>query len=133
MVCVVCKNERKIYAGGACISCYTKLKKRKLTVPQLQALMEITHCQVCQRPVDQTVRQGKRGSNKGKACIDHDHETDLVRGILCPNCNLIEGYLNKLDDPEKWITNLVDYLNNPPLEADQIYVPKLKKLRNKEL
>jgi len=31
-------------------------------------------------------------------CIDHDHGTGLIRGVLCRFCNALEGMLNKKAD-----------------------------------
>ena len=46
------------------------------------------------------------GGNK-KACIDHDHQTGIVRGLLCTRCNTALGMLD--DDPQK-ISLLSTYL-----------------------
>ena len=37
-------------------------------------------------------------NNKTKPCIDHDHSTGQIRGVLCGACNLAIGYLQDSAD-----------------------------------
>lgn len=41
------------------------------------------------------------------ACVDHEHTTDQVRGILCQNCNKALGFLN---DNKQTMLNMIDYI-----------------------
>jgi hypothetical protein len=44
---------------------------------------------------------------KQALCVDHDHTTKVVRGLLCPGCNRSLGYVK---ESIKTLTNLVSYL-----------------------
>lgn len=59
----------------------------------------------------------KRGSKRtGALCIDHDHYTNHVRGLLCNNCNRSLGYAK--DDPII-LRRLADYL-----DEDRVHTPR---------
>lgn len=44
-------------------------------------------------------------------CLDHDHETGRIRGVLCQNCNGIEGKIHNLVRRARRQMSKVDFLN----------------------
>lgn len=74
-------------------------RRYKLTEEQYTWLMLVTNCQVCHREL------GERG--RAKRCIDHDHATGKIRGVLCIGCNTGLGSLN--DSPDN-LRRAAEYL-----------------------
>ena len=61
-------------------------------------------CPICNRPLSEEYR---------RPCVDHDHETGKIRGIIHSGCNLLVGILEKdmsIDLANK-INNIINYLN----------------------
>jgi len=48
--------------------------------------------------------------NTGDACVDHNHQTGAVRGLLCSGCNTGLGLLRENPDV---ILGLIEYLKEP--------------------
>jgi hypothetical protein len=62
------------------------LKKYGIDEEYFEALYQAFRgrCGICGYPLKREVR-GK--GTEGRACIDHDHKTGNIRGILCHRCN----------------------------------------------
>jgi len=55
------------------------------------------------------------GELKEKMCLDHNHETDEIRGILCVTCN--SGLGQFYDNPD-YLTSAAGYLRKGPVARD---------------
>lgn len=44
------------------------------------------------------------------SCLDHNHRTGLIRGVLCRNCNGIEGKIHNLANRAKRTLTTKDFL-----------------------
>jgi hypothetical protein len=61
-------------------------EKHRVTVEYLKSLLESQNylCPICDKQFDQSVLTSR-------AVLDHDHETDKIRGYICNNCNIAIG------------------------------------------
>lgn len=84
-----------------------RLEKYGMTREQYAAMLEAQNgkCAVCGASV--SVHISKYGVHS-PLCIDHDHKTGKVRGLLCNNCNSALGHAH--DNPDI-LLKLVAYLN----------------------
>jgi hypothetical protein len=62
-------------------------------------------------------------SLKGYLCVDHDHKTGKIRGLLCRRCNVALGLVN---DNTTILIKMIDYLT--PNEAALAYDAAARKL-----
>ena len=82
------------------------VKSYGMTLEQYDKLLATQNggCAVCGTKEAKTKRNGR-------FCIDHDHKTGEIRGLLCAPCNRGIGLLG--DDPER-LKAASDYLLAPP-------------------
>jgi hypothetical protein len=85
-----------------CRSCRAHHRRiARLSKAEYEALLQAQNnaCAICLRSVEETNRS---------LHVDHDHTTNLVRGLLCAKCNLGLGYfkdnINNLDSAKSYLT-----------------------------
>ena len=71
-------------------------------------------CAICGQ--DGKLRASAQQSNVN-LCVDHDHTTGKVRGLLCNTCN---SALGQFKDSETILLTAINYLNKPKLEFKPI-------------
>ena len=74
----------------------------KMSEEQMIEALKTTHCEICKNKLSDTPH------DKRQSCIDHCHETLVVRGVLCRACNLMIGFA---EDDEQILLNAIKYLN----------------------
>lgn len=78
-------------------------KNYNLTIDEFNELWQLQEgkCAIC------GLLMNPKGRKKNSLCVDHNHKTGEVRGLLCRGCNHAIG--NLYDDPEV-IMNAAEYL-----------------------
>ena len=66
---------------------YGKASRFKTTVEHIRLLMEVERCEICGKDFNEEHSRNKH--------IDHNHDTDQIRGVLCASCNVKLGYYEK--------------------------------------
>lgn len=89
------KEYTKLYGRRKCLERYG------ITAHDFEQMLDRQNgvCAVCK----ETQLGGKN------LCIDHDHKTGKVRGLLCVACNMAIGYMK--DDPQR-LRAAADYLSS---------------------
>jgi hypothetical protein len=105
-ICAVCHKKRHIYYDtNVCTTCYRFTHKYQININELIDLRKIDKCQLCGIEVSHHI-----GNGNGRAVIDHDHQTNKVRGVLCVHCNLIEGMIRDKQHLDSFYQNYLSYL-----------------------
>lgn len=114
-ICKKCKVEKSITDFGihtgnnkynlsrVCKECnrevdkFSTINKYGLSKKDFIAMLENqdSKCKICKSEIKYMSRFNNRTES---ACVDHDHKTGKVRGLLCSNCNRGIGLLK--DDPK---------------------------------
>ena len=76
--------------------------KFNLTMEEVDELLSIKDCEICGTEL---IRGCKK--HPDRACVDHDHTTKEIRGVLCNSCNLLLGYAK---DDIKRLYRAINYL-----------------------
>lgn len=99
-----CQNE-KYGASAYCSPCKNSKQRYGLSVPDRQLILENQghKCLICNSHI---LFDGE--NFQSRACVDHDHKTGSVRGIICRNCNTWLGYL---ENKNIALSTLQEYLN----------------------
>lgn len=111
-ICTSCGKEAR-KGRTQCMPCYMfprNLRKYGLSLEGYEALLAEQGgvCAICKLP-----ETSERLNKVRRLCIDHDHETGAIRGLLCNRCNRVIGLM---DDDPVILGEAMDYLSSVSLE-----------------
>lgn len=96
------RKENRLKEARSRRKCFLK-RGYSLSPEKVEALLK-TQEGVC---ANQGCRRKVPGKKRREWCIDHDHKTNKVRGLLCNYCNVALGMVN---DNIEVLLGLVEYL-----------------------
>ena len=93
-----------------CCACTHLKRKYGVTVPERQFILDKQKgkCKLCKTPIAFSGKKYRSYGDKD-AVLDHCHDSDKIRGVLCGPCNLGLGFFR--DDIER-LKSAIEYLNN---------------------
>lgn len=91
--CAIPACDRRARWAGYCGTHNKRFRRFGITPEELDALVRVQNgrCAICGTP-------DPGAQTSGEWCIDHDHVTGKIRGLLCSRCNTGIGMLR--DDPD---------------------------------
>lgn len=91
---------------GICRECVAKANQAKrdgrICSPEKMLRDQNNKCAICETEIS----LGRQPYTKTKAYVDHDHDSNKVRGLLCHRCNC---RLGPIEDKE-WLKKALAYL-----------------------
>ena len=115
LFCAICRGEflredlivhgnKSYFLCSSCKSDLNRLDRFGLSPADYDFLLKFQgyNCAICDRPLQ---------LKQYKFAVDHCHDSDDVRGILCKRCNSALGIFE--DNPDM-LLRAAEYLNNPP-------------------
>lgn len=115
LFCAICRGEflredlivhgnKSYFLCSACKSNVNRLDRFGLSPTDYDFLLKFQgyNCAICDQPLQ---------LKQYKFAVDHCHDSDDVRGILCKRCN---SALGVFDDSPDLLLRAAEYLNNPP-------------------
>jgi hypothetical protein len=112
-----CHPDKKAHAKGLCAKCYWKstynrsgfekyrdkryLKEYGITLKQYNEMLAYCDfkCEICGKP--------HKEEHWERLCVDHNHATGKVRGLLCDDCNQAIG---RVKENIPTILKIISYL-----------------------
>ena len=114
----ICHPERPHLSKGLCKNCYWKQWRDKNKEAQVKFLLKYRYDLTPEKYEEMFNAQGGRCAlcrevykRSRRICVDHNHDTGAIRGLLCDSCNKnvgvyekwsekIERYLDEYDEPK---------------------------------